>query len=456
VLKKLLVILVVLVVLVVFLLMRDWDSPELGQALLDKAGEATGVEMSAEGFRLNLLRGLVLENVKAKSSSSGRDVNVSLDRLVFEHRLGPLLSGTVAIESVVLEHPLVELTETGGAPTETRETSPAEVGTPEAEEGAPSTEESGGLALAIRSIAVEDGTMIIQSADGRSTRLVGLDVLFQDIAYVPRTEPPIHGFAAQGELGVREVSFDELEIRDVSAELSVAEGRFEMKPLRFVMDEGRFTAEMQVDFNPAPFAYSLNAQGDPLDFNAMAGADGGFGPGLLGLSATGKGTDSKDVQGKGSITLADGQFPATELFGQIDETLGKPVMVGTTYKATELRFSLADNIVTVEPFPFETEQAKIELQGWVDLEGPLSLDFAMGVVREGIQIEGVGEDVLNVLTDDEGWVMIPLSVTGTKDQPRVWPDSKALIARAGQGMKRLAKEKATDAITGFFRKKKKP
>ena len=80
----------------------------------------------------------------------------------------------------------------------------------------------------------------------------------------------------------------------------------------------------------------------------------------------------------------------------------------------------------------------------------------MGVVREGIQIDGVGEDVLDVLADDEGWVMIPLSVTGTKDQPRVRPDSKALVAQAGQGMKRMAKEKATDAITGFLRKKKKP
>jgi hypothetical protein len=111
-------------------------------------------------------------------------------------------------------------------------------------------------------------------------------------------------------------------------------------------------------------------------------------------------------------------------------------------------------VVRIEPFPFETEQAKMELQGWVDLEGPLSLDFAMGVVREGIRIEGVGADALDVLADDEGWVMIPLSVTGTKDEPRVRPDTRALLAQAGQGMKRMATEKATDAIKGLFRKKK--
>ena len=125
-LKKLLGVLVIVIALFGFLLVRDWDSPELGKTLLDKVGEATGVEMSAEGFRLNLFRGLVLEKVEAKSSSSGRDVHFSLDRLVFEHRLGPLLSGTVAIESVVLERPQIELVESGDSASGSKETSPVE------------------------------------------------------------------------------------------------------------------------------------------------------------------------------------------------------------------------------------------------------------------------------------------------------------------------------------------
>ena len=43
-LKKLLIVVVVLLAIVLFLAARDWDSPELGQALLDKAGEATGIK----------------------------------------------------------------------------------------------------------------------------------------------------------------------------------------------------------------------------------------------------------------------------------------------------------------------------------------------------------------------------------------------------------------------------
>jgi hypothetical protein len=220
------------------------------------------------------------------------------------------------------------------------------------------------------------------------------------------------------------------------------------------MDEGRFSAEMTLDFNPTPFTYTLNAQGDPLNFNAMVGAQVGFGPGNLRIDAEGVGSDSKEVKATGSLALAEGEFPAISALSQVDEKLGKKVLVGSTYKQTELRFRLANNRVTIEPFPFETERAKLELDGTLNLEGPLGLNLAVGTLRDGISVEGVGETVLDVLADDKGWVMIPMTIKGTKDDPKVRPDSKALLAQAGEGTKRMATEAATDAIKGLFRKKK--
>jgi uncharacterized protein involved in outer membrane biogenesis len=158
-LKKLRVVLLVVVAILVFLLVRDWDSPELGQAILDKAGEAAGIEMSAEGFRLNLLRGLVLEGVEARSSSSGRQVNLSLDRLVFEHRLAPLFSGTVAIERVVLNKPQIEIIEPETPSPAGVEKAPAEeeVTAPTGESPPAESE----LSLAIQEIAVRDASLVI-------------------------------------------------------------------------------------------------------------------------------------------------------------------------------------------------------------------------------------------------------------------------------------------------------
>ena len=110
-LRKFVVVFAILVVVVAFFLMRDYDSPELGQALLDEVGAATGIEMTATGFRFNLFSGVELDNVTATSQSEGRSFSFSLDQLVFEHRILPLLSGTVAIDRIVLDRPQFELVE---------------------------------------------------------------------------------------------------------------------------------------------------------------------------------------------------------------------------------------------------------------------------------------------------------------------------------------------------------
>jgi hypothetical protein len=122
-LKKLLVVFVIILVFAVFLLTRDWDSPELGQALLDKAGETTGIKMTATVFRFNLLKGVVLEDLRARSEEPGRTFQFSMDHVVLEHRLGPLLSGTVAIERIALDKPQFEQVETGEVPPSEKEES---------------------------------------------------------------------------------------------------------------------------------------------------------------------------------------------------------------------------------------------------------------------------------------------------------------------------------------------
>jgi hypothetical protein len=66
--------------------------------------------------------------------------------------------------------------------------------------------------------------------------------------------------------------------------------------------------------------------------------------------------------------------------------------------------------------------------------------------REGLNIEGASANVLDVLADDEGWVPVPMTVTGTLDQAKVRPDAKELMAQARRGATREVKEKATEAV----------
>ena len=461
-LKKILIAVGVLVLVGLFLLTKDWDSPELGQALLDKVGEATGVEMTATGFRFNLFKGIELDNVTASSTSPGRAFDFTLDQLVFEHRIMPLLSGTVAIDRIVLDRPQFELVETPSQAEPEAEAESAEA-EPSAESTATdgdSADEEGGLALEVKQILVRNGSIVMRNTDsGSETRVEGLDFTMENLQFDPKVES-LAALSAEGELTIANINLDTLALTELESRFQLASAVFDLSELVFTTTHGKFAADANVDFNPVPFTYTMTATGDPLDLNGMVGATEGFGPATVQLEAGGAGADTKDVDANGGLNLAPGTFPETDPFTGIDKALGKQVVAGAPYEATELSFVLDNNIIRLAPFRFTTEFARLELDGTISLAGPVDLGLSVATPREGLQIEGATSTVLDILADDEGWIPVPMTITGTLEQTKVRPDAKALMAQAGAGAKREVKEKATeaagDALRGFLggRKKK--
>ena len=458
-LKKILIVVAILLLVGIFLLAKDYDSPELGQALLDKVGEATGVEMTATGFRFNLFKGIELDNVTASSSSPGRELDFTLDQLVFEHRLGPLLSGTVAIDRIVLDHPQFELVETPSQAEPAAEAEPAEA-EPSADATATDGEEEGGLALEVKQILVRDGSIVMRNTDsGSETRVEGLDFTMENLQFDP-TADSLAALAAEGELTIAGIDLDTLALSELRSRFQLASAVFDLSELVFTTAHGKFAADANVDFNPVPFTYTMTATGDPLDLNGMVGASEGFGPATVQLESDGAGADTKDVDASGGLNLAAGEFPSVDVFTGTDKALGKQVVAGAPYEATELSFVLDNNIIRLAPFRFTTEFARLDLDGTISLEGPIDLGLSVATPREGLNIDGATATVLDVLADDEGWVPIPMTITGTMEQATVRPDARALMAQANAGAKREVKEAATeaagDALRGLLggRKKK--
>jgi hypothetical protein len=443
-LKTILIILGIVLVIAVLLLTHNWDSPELGQRILDEVGKATGAEVKAEGFRLNLLKGLFLENVVASSQTEGREVTLSLDRLTFEHRLWPLLSGTVAIDRIHLERPQIEIVEweTGEAKPEPS----TEVETPSEAEPDSSTESQGGLTLDVQEIRVTDGSFSLTHRDKEGEiRIAGLDFLMEHLKYQPGGRS-LETFSADGNLSVDTLNLDHFEIRAMRSNFRLAEARFEMPELALTTDYGDLSANMNLDFSVSPFTYTFAARGGPLDLNRAVGATAGLGPAQLETTANGAGADPKAATAQGVVELQPGTFPSSSVFQQIDDALGKSVVVGNAYQATDLQFQLENGIVTLSPFQFEAERLRMQVAGTASLDGPLDFDLSVATTRDGIAIDGVGGHVLDVLSDDQGWIPIPIHISGTKDDPRVRPDGGALMAQAAGGAKREAKEAAIGAV----------
>ncbi len=311
-----------------------------------------------------------------------------------------------------------------------------------------------GLALEVQQILVSDATVVMKKkGEEGETRIEGLDFLMENLTFDPKAQS-LAALAAEGQLDIRRVALDNLELTDTHSRFQLADARFAMPTLTFATKHAQFGANMDVDFNPVPFTYQMSAQGDPLDLNGMMGASEGFGPAKTQLDAEGVGLETEDVKASGGFQMAEGEFPAAPAFTGIDEALGKKVIVGSRYKATEARYRLVNNILTLDPFRFESGDARLDLAGTVNLEGPVNFNLSVATAREGLNIDGVGGDVLDLLADDDGWVPVPITITGTLENPKVRPDAKALLEQAAQGAKREVTDRATDAIRGLLKKKK--
>jgi hypothetical protein len=261
------------------------------------------------------------------------------------------------------------------------------------------------------------------------------------------------GLSAEGTLGIREMVFDTLNLTETRGDFQLADAVFVIPELTFAMPYANFTASAKLDFQRAPFKYSMNAKGDPLDVNGMVGAKEGFDRATLHLEVQGAGPETKDLRADGLLALQEGRFPDAPMFSRIDAALGKKAVVDSPYKATEVSFRMENNRVILAPFRFESGDARLDLKGTMALEGSIDFDLSLATPREGLQIEGMGSSALDLLADEDGWVPVPIHITGTLEDPKARPDVKALASQAGRGVKREATEKATDALKGLLKKK---
>ena len=442
--RKLLLLALVLALAAGVLAMVEFDSPRLGSALLERAGTALGTKVTARGFRLGVIKGLSLEGVEASSSFTGGSYQLALEKVVFRHRLLPLLTGRVSVERIVLEKPRLVLVETAKAPPRRRTAAPA-AALPAA------------VNLRVDEAAVRGGSLELRSRDLPAPVMVsGLDLELRELDLDPARGPFLAGLSGKGEIAIDSITFARTRVREAEGRLRITEGRLETEGVRFVTDEGRFEAKLVARLERLPLAYSLVLKGDPLDLNVASGAGkgGGFGPALLDLTGEGVGPESAGLNGQGRLKLEAGSLPSAPLLKAIETVLGRTRLVGARYRATETPFRIEKGRVLFDGFKLDADQVGLEAGGAIDLAGPLNLAVAVRTPRQGLAIGGVSADVLDALTDDAGFVRLPLRVTGTQERPRVAPDLGALAAQAREGGLKVLGRKAGEKLKGWFSRDK--
>ena len=423
------VVLLALVLAVLFFV--DFDSPRLGKALLDQVSAQTGLHVEADGFRLNLLRGVRLDGVRFTTESPSGRLTVKAAGFLAEHRLLPLLKGQVQIDRIVLYEPHIELV----TPAEEAPTAAKALPTPAPVSASanPSQNGDGGSTkkpvLAVDRIRLRNGTLAIRTegVQAPDVEIRGLDVELRDLA-LDDAPTPLQGLHAGGDLRTGEILVGGLRATEGSGKLRLAAGHFLLEEFGLKLPQGRFLlGQFDADLNQDPLAYSLNLRVDPLDTNAVlaAGPGGGFGPGVLSFAATGIGTETRDLTGEGTLALAEGRLPGSPVFTAIETVLGRAALKGSAYQPVAIPFQIRKDRVHVAPFELRTSLLALGISGWADLNGPLDLRIAVRAPRDAVALARVPPAVLD-LVDNGGWVTVPLRVTGTPEIPHVTADGEAL------------------------------
>ncbi len=457
--KLLLVALGVFVLFAAALLLVDFDSPELGRALLDRVAEEAGVEIRAERFRLNLVRGLELGAVAAAGELPGGAIEIEADAVAFRHRLAPLLRRELHVTHVVVERPRIAVGPqaagpaggTGrkrGAGTRTDAVAGAALVT-----GSPPRARRPPVTLTVDQIRLVDGSFSF-AGEGGATEIRGFDVDLRDLGLDREAPRVLDGLTAAGALRADEVVVGETRATDAEGGLRFEAGHLLLENLRFETVEGRFVIEsMDLDLGRDPLRYVFTLRGDPLDAAGLLGSasagGGGLGDARLDLQAQGSGAGSSGLDGSGTISLEGGTLPATPAFTAVDRLVGRQLLVGSRYEPLEARFTVRRGRVRFEPFEFAAAELGLGVAGELGLDGSLDLRVEARLPRAGLSIPEVPGAVLDALTDEAGRVIVPLSITGTKESPRVRFDHNALL----EGARRRRSEELKRDLEGQLKKK---
>jgi hypothetical protein len=440
----------------------DWDSPRLGAAVLGEVGRVAGIELQADGFRLNLMRGLELRGVKARGALPAGALEASMDRLLLEHRLLPLLSRRVVVERLVLERPEIHLRSAGAAAASGGARSRAgekETAADPASQEPAAADGGPALDLALSRMAIEGGSLVMQEEGqpAATVELRGLDLELRDLRLDPEATSVLAGLSAEGELAAGASTLAAIRASELSGKVTLAGGHVIMREVRMPANLGRFTvSELDVDLTRDPYRFAVALAGDPLDTKEMLGAAGGtLGVTRLDLSTSGDLGDSLDLDGKGSLSIEVGRLPDAPVLSSLDRLLPKVPLVGELYEPFEIHFRLDGEKIVADLFEIVAGEVRLQARGVVGLDRTFDLRVVARAPRELLESPEIPKEVLEALTDAEGLVSLPILVRGSQSEPVARFDRSQWASLARERLQNEAKEELQRRLGDLLGGKKK-
>ncbi len=214
-----------------------------------------------------------------------------------------------------------------------------------------------------------------------------------------------------------QVFFEGIELSNFKGNLSVNKGKVNLNKTNFDLIGSKFS--MTGSYQPisprmANFDYTIKANDFDIQkaYNEIAvfrelasAAKNVFGTVSLDYSLSGVLDDNmfpklKTVVGNGVLTLEDIQFKGFKLFNAVSEKTSFESLHDAKASRVEVKTSIKNNVMTIEPTKFRISGFRPRIQGQVTLDGRMNLGFRLGLPPFGV-------------------IGIPMTITGNSDNMKI-------------------------------------
>ena len=106
------------------------------------------------------------------------------------------------------------------------------------------------------------------------------------------------------------------------------------------------------------------------------------------------------IKGGGTLSVKNVKMKGFKMFSAVSKKTGKEVIKNPDVSNVAIKSTIKNNIITIERFKFKVAGFRPRIEGTTSFDGRLNIKMRLGLPPLGI-------------------IGIPLSVTGTKDNPKV-------------------------------------
>jgi len=254
-----------------------------------------------------------------------------------------------------------------------------------------------------------------------------------------------------GRIDAEKILVKQLQMDQFVADIDLRNNHLSITNAKAAIADGQIGANAVIDLGTRGLAYQgqMNIV-QPNIVTLMSGLLPQSGHSISGRlswqnSFSGRGADMTSLldqlQLDGEYHLADGVVEGSPLINSLASFLGYSELKVLSFKSLAGRYRLNDGLFNLLG---DLKSSKVELRprGTVDVTGRMDLKLNTRISPDLISKLGTNHSLKKMITDQHGWGVLPLEVSGTIDDPHISFDSDALR----QQTLNKAKEKAAEKL----------